>query len=757
MLTDNSKRKIPWDVEEDLFLERSRQRRPSTESTELRTQISQRNIPGPASLAVTEDLLNLVDHLQFKRIRDSWFIMIQTDWNGKDGYLSVCFGRKAHEPRHSWLKPWALDTEILEVAVLMRLDFRLLAVSLANYLELRHAVRDHGRRAENVALIQFDASWGADGLEICEVTGFNVFPTSTCADFSIGQSLKRLNVLQHASKAKPTCRCNLQLQALKGETESAQLLLRLPSTLTKPTVGATLTFQGFHGLPPGVRCELLQVSYVFTNSSGRVLGSGGGWRSDPLRPLAPNQSIGVPSNLAQPLLLTCFVSTEALPGHHQAELQMSLEPGDPSECVGVWFDIWNASIPSLEQRQIGASWHGKWEANNFEAYYGPGYWDWELNRRKWFDLMLAHRTPPDMAHPRPLEDLAYLVAQGTKWLGILNVGSYASKQVAGCPSYTDLDIHQILEDIQPLVKGIQEKGLETPGHNFYVYGFDEVPSNCEPALRQVFGAVKHEFPKLKTMAALNWKKMTADLPLDVWVEQYQLFNANRSKEWIGAGKEHWLYHCIEPNGLEYLNTFVERPTVQGRLLFWLAALWEIQYEQPSGWLYYEMNLWKPCNSPKCGGAVHKHPVVWLKEGQLENTAFTDWPEANFIWQGQFDTIFANGDGQFIYPCPDGPCGSLRLDAIRNGLEDWELFRALGSPAVPLIKRLVQSPTNWTADPLLLQSIRAEAAKLLAGAKRWGPKTSLGGSKKSWKRPLKDQRLREAAAPSFRKGRKDIFY
>ena len=40
----------------------------------------------------------------------------------------------------------------------------------------------------------------------------------------------------------------------------------------------------------------------------------------------------------------------------------------------------------------------------------------------------------------------------------------------------------------------------------YVYGFDEVPSNCEPVLRRVFGAVKRAFPGLKTMAAINWPK-----------------------------------------------------------------------------------------------------------------------------------------------------------------------------------------------------------------------------------------------------------
>ncbi len=35
--------------------------------------------------------------------------------------------------------------------------------------------------------------------------------------------------------------------------------------------------------------------------------------------------------------------------------------------------------------------------------------------------------------------------------------------------------------------------------------------------------------------------------------------------------------------------------------------------------------------------------------------------------------FTVGDGQYVYPGPDGPVGTIRMEAIRDGLEDWELF------------------------------------------------------------------------------------
>ena len=44
---------------------------------------------------------------------------------------------------------------------------------------------------------------------------------------------------------------------------------------------------------------------------------------------------------------------------------------------------------------------------------------------------------------------------------------------------------------------------------------------------------------------------------------------------------------------------------------------------------------------------------------LERTAFTDFPPANYVWLGQYDDLFVNGDGQYYYPCPEGPCATTR--------------------------------------------------------------------------------------------------
>lgn len=67
---------------------------------------------------------------------------------------------------------------------------------------------------------------------------------------------------------------------------------------------------------------------------------------------------------------------------------------------------------------------------------------------------------------------------------------------------------------------------------------------------------------------------------------------------------------------------------------------------------------------------------------------------------------------FVYPGPDGPVGSIRLEAIRDGLEDWELFLKVGASAIPLLELLVRGPSDWTDDPILLESMRRAIAQYL---------------------------------------------
>ena len=169
-------------------------------------------------------------------------------------------------------------------------------------------------------------------------------------------------------------------------------------------------------------------------------------------------------------------------------------------------------------------------------------------------------------------------------------------------------------------------------------------------------------------------KRGTDLPLDTWVDCFnQVYDADKLaavKAWRSLpGKEYFWYWGISPHKAEWLNTFVERPAIQvclrpytmaqrllldsfsaeigqGRLLLWLASLFEIR-----GLLYYEVAL-----SLK----FHSSPMTPRNGTMLTDFSPATWPDGK--------PSAANGDGNLIYPCAEGPCSTIRLKNIRDGIE-----------------------------------------------------------------------------------------
>lgn len=565
------------------------------------------------------------------------------------------------------------------------------------------------------------AQFPASLPELCTVpTTLPVRPWSTCADFGHGSSVEDAKV---------------DLAAQRGETEAAQLLLRYSSDMDT-SGGLSGVAIVVTGLPSSVAIvNIYQVGFVDTRHSPRYEGSGGGWRPDPLLPAPADGGFGIAADESQPIWLEVVVDPNAKPGTYNASIKVTCDGYDCQQMreLPLTLSVWDLILPTLEESSIGAAWSGTWNQATFEPYYTEGYWANWTNKRKWYDLLLASRTPPDSLYVgpstmRPVEDYVYLASKGMRRFGLLDVTTvpFDSSDTSagrmrvhtgaglsgdcGLPDYTDAHVTKVVELLKPLVTALDHDGLL---NRAYVYGFDELPAGCEPQVRKLFGGIKAAFPTLTTMAVLNWSPMPVDLPLDIWVLQYLEFNATNAAAWTAAGKEQWHYHCIEPHSLQYLNTFIERRAIQPRLLFWLAALWHAEHGAPSGWLYYAVNLWRPCQSGRCGG-FHRPSVMKrsTSSSHVRNSAYTDFPPANYIWEGDGGTydIFANGDGFFMYPCEDGPCSTIRLSAMRDGLEDWEIFSKLDKKvSIPLLRRLVRGPDDWTEDPELLERTRREAA------------------------------------------------
>ena len=240
--------------------------------------------------------------------------------------------------------------------------------------------------------------------------------------------------------------------------------------------------------------------------------------------------------------------------------------------------------------RIGTAWSGAWDVGYFAPYYNAS----TFNITPWYNLFTEHRMPPDsiyLSAPRPLSDLEYLAGIGANYFAIIDVCNLPSgtkpidtsdDDQAGCPvHFTEAYIAELIQTIQPTVESLRALNASQYA---YVYGFDELPNTCIEQITNVFGAVKQAFPEIRTMGALDWPYMPLDLPLDIWVLQYEEYNATAALEWVAAGKQQFWYHCIEPSVASNLNTFIERPLVQVRELFWLGGLYNL-YGGPSAVSY----------------------------------------------------------------------------------------------------------------------------------------------------------------------------
>ena len=495
---------------------------------------------------------------------------------------------------------------------------------------------------------------------------------------------------------------SVEWYAMRGEQESKQVLLDTRTWATSLNMSGNLSvsFGDFHGqndVVSGKNLQWAQVGYVYCRHTARYADSGGGWRPDPLLPPSAENTVALEVPVTTPIWLKVLVPYTATSSEYSGDITLTISLPDEEtlvQKVTVHLTVWNISLPNLQDAKFPAVF--SFNPKSLSVVYGDKT---SSVATLFYQLLTEQRIGGDNLYttrPTDLQLAEQLAHSGIQWLSLYDVygaaGISEQMKVKGvCVNFTKDLVEKVLSILSPVVEQYSAAGVLD---YMFIYGFDEAPADCEQSLRNMYGAIKTKWPRLRTMATLNWLPAT-DLPLDVWVLQYEFYNAAEAEKWVAAGKQQWWYHCIGPSGTQYLNTFIERPLLMARLLFWLASA-----HQVGGWLYYSSVKW------------NRYPASSSYIARLDGTARTDFDPANYIWLPRTD-IFANGDGNFVYPGATGPVASVRLMNLRDGFEDAELFRKLSvSVAGLVVDPLVRSATNYTLDPLLLEKQRLRAAGLV---------------------------------------------
>ncbi len=161
----------------------------------------------------------------------------------------------------------------------------------------------------------------------------------------------------------------------------------------------------------------------------------------------------------------------------------------------------------------------------------------------------------------------------------------------------------------------------------------------------------------------------------------------RMQEYRNEGDELWWYTCWDPVS-PFISLNIEEKGVNPRIMFWQQKYFGI-----TGYLYFLVNEW---------GASTEGSWEWAADS---------WDSHYKVNSLGEDTW---GDGQLIY-CGetrgyDGPVGSFRLNAVRDGIEDYEyltmLEKIVGKTEVnKIISAITTSVTVYTSDAELFASQR----------------------------------------------------
>ncbi|MCK5469557.1 MAG: DUF4091 domain-containing protein [Cyclobacteriaceae bacterium] len=193
--------------------------------------------------------------------------------------------------------------------------------------------------------------------------------------------------------------------------------------------------------------------------------------------------------------------------------------------------------------------------------------------------------------------------------------------------------------IPALTAHLKEKGWESI---YMQHLMDEpIPENIDTYTR-VAKFIKKLAPDLKIVEACHSKDL--DNTINIWVPQLDYMNIDYEfyRERANAGDEIWFYTCLNPKG-EYANRFIELPLIKTRILHWI----NYRYDIP-GYLHWGFNFWR-------GDPYDETTSIQLESG----------------------TILPGGDAWICYPGSGTIFSSIRLEAMRDGIVDYELLCMLG--------------------------------------------------------------------------------
>jgi len=501
------------------------------------------------------------------------------------------------------------------------------------------------------------------------------------------------------------------IQAARSEYEPVQVVV---IALDQPLQGVRVEASDLIGpgasVIPRSRIALNLVGWVKTRQPVYAVDYVG-WYPDPLMDLVP---FDLRAGALQPVWVTVEVPPSAAPGEYRGNIIIA-PANAPGTTVPLVVQVWDFSLPrathlktafALSEAEI-AAWYG-WKGLPDDV------------RRDWYAFLLEHRiNPTNIYSQRPVPPEALMEFCARRGLNAYNLGVFDEGDF-GDPRR----LNERIEFLRGYAQGLKQRRLFSGA---YIYGFDEVQPERYNQVKAVFGAIRAALPDLPRACTVIPNKDLAGY-VDIWVPLTANYSRAAADERRARGEEVWWYICCGPRH-PYANWFVDYPAIEARLIFWMTWKYGV-----TGFLYYSLNHWQS------NRAVEGLPSYLLphadESAQKDILAGRRWPQVPW---NTFTYDRFNGDGHLVYPGPGGrPWSSVRLECVRDGIEDYECFWLLadlarrleergGAANLALARRarallgversVVRDLTDFTRDPQALYRGREELARQIVACRQ----------------------------------------
>jgi len=209
---------------------------------------------------------------------------------------------------------------------------------------------------------------------------------------------------------------------------------------------------------------------------------------------------------------------------------------------------------------------------------------------------------------------------------------------------------------------------------------DEAHGSEPPVYLNFVKLVRKILPGVPTIDAIDQHAGLLGEACDIWVPQLGRFDDafDAIRDHVSKGGQAWYYVCLFPQ-TRHMNRFIDYPLLKTRLLHWFNFRYDL-----TGYLHWGGNHW-------------------------DGDPFTNTEPA--LDSGA--QVLPSGDAFITYPWREKNSihSSIRFEAMREGIEDYEILRALAvkhpDKARRIAEEAISSPTQYVRDPVAFRRLQAE--------------------------------------------------